>query len=39
MSSAMIAVYSGLEDCYYPYRIGFKRGDHITEKRVVSTLQ
>ena len=39
MSYAMIAVHSGLEDCYYPYRIGFKGGDHITEKRVVSALQ
>ena len=35
----MIAVHSGLEDCYYPYRIGFKGGDHITEKRGVFALQ
>lgn len=39
MSYAIIAVHSGLEDCYYPYRIGFKGGDHITEKRGVFALQ
>ena len=35
----MIAVHSGLEDCYYPYEIGFKGGDHITEKRGIFALQ
>lgn len=39
MSSAMIAVYSGLVVCYYSYGIGFKGGNYITEKWVISAPQ